>query len=108
MEDLTNKKCRSCELGEVKLNPDDIQALLTHTPNWDVLDNHSISRHFEFKNFREALNFVNKVGAIAESEGHHPDVELGWGYVNIKLFTHAVDGLSENDFIMAAKINKLS
>ena len=80
---------------------------MTHVPLWSVKDNHEISRRFTFKNFADALFFVNKVGALAESEGHHPDVTFGWGYAEFTLFTHAVDGLSENDFILAAKIDEL-
>jgi len=104
---LTEKHCRACELGEGKLNSADVAAFMTHVPGWMVIKNHEILREFKFKNFAEALAFVNKVGALAESEGHHPDIEFGWGYVRIKLFTHAVKDLSENDFIMAAKIDNL-
>ncbi|MEK7575054.1 MAG: 4a-hydroxytetrahydrobiopterin dehydratase [Patescibacteria group bacterium] len=107
MENLANKKCKACELGEGKLNADDVSALLGHIPGWTVIKNHEIIREFKFKNFADALAFVNKVGAIAETEGHHPDISFGWGYVTITLFTHAVDGLSENDFILAAKINEI-
>jgi 4a-hydroxytetrahydrobiopterin dehydratase len=82
--------------------------LLFHVKDWVLSqDAKSISKKFEFKNFAEALAFVNKVGAIAESEGHHPDIELGWGKVNITLTTHAIGGLSQNDFIVAAKINNI-
>jgi len=108
MENLANKKCRACELGEGKLSPADIEAFMTHTPKWTVMKSHEIFREFKFKNFAEALAFVNKIGEIAESAGHHPDISFGWGYVKITLFTHAVEGLSENDFIMASKIDRLS
>ena len=104
---LIEKKCRACELGEGKLGPADVAAFMTHVQSWTVKNNHEISREFKFKNFTLALAFVNKVGTLAESEGHHPDIEFGWGYVHITLFTHAVKGLSENDFIMAAKIDTL-
>ena len=105
---LEQKHCRACELGEGKLDEVATNALLTHTPNWKIINNHEIFRKFEFKNFALALAFVNEVGKIAESEGHHPDIKFGWGYVEITLTTHAVDGLSENDFILAAKIDKIS
>lgn len=105
--DLTHKKCKPCELGEGRLLPSDIEAFMTHVPHWTLKDNHDISRHFTFKNFAEALAFVNKIGALAEAEGHHPDISFGWGYVTITLSTHAVSGLSENDFILAAKIDEL-
>ncbi len=87
------------------LTTDQIEELHKQVPLWSVKDNHEISRRFKFKNFAEALAFVNKVGTLAESEGHHPDISFGWGYVTITLSTHAVDGLSENDFILAAKID---
>ena len=105
MKNLADKKCKACELGEGKLNPDDVGALLGHIPGWTVVKNHEIVRDYTFKNFADALTFVNKVGAIAESEGHHPDISFGWGYAKIRLTTHAVLGLSENDFIMAVKID---
>jgi 4a-hydroxytetrahydrobiopterin dehydratase len=85
------------------------EVLMGQVPGWKLDANASkISRDFTFKDFAQALVFVNKVGAIAESEGHHPDIELGWGKVGISLTTHAIHGLSENDFIMAAKIDKIA
>lgn len=105
MNSLVNKKCKPCELGERKLSPADVGTFMPHVPKWSVKDNHQISRRFKFKNFAEALAFVNKVGALAEAEGHHPDITFGWGYAEITSFTHAIDGLSENDFILAAKID---
>lgn len=75
---------------------------------WNVLENKKLNRKFSFKDFKEALTFVNNVGEIAEKEGHHPDIEFGWGYANITLTTHAVSGLSINDFILAAKIDKIA
>jgi len=76
-------------------------------PQWDLLDEaHRIERHFKFRNFREALNFVIVVGALAEAEGHHPDVSFGWGHVTISLQTKKIKGLHENDFIMASKIDQ--
>ena len=107
MDNLLSKKCKACELGAGKLSTEDISAFTTHIPNWDVKNGHEICRRFKFKNFAEALAFVNKIGALAESEGHHPDIAFGWGYVKITLSTHAIDGLSENDFILATKIDRL-
>lgn len=107
MDTLANKKCKACELGEGKLGSSDIEAFMTHTPKWTVTNNHEISRKFTFSNFAEALAFVHEVGALAENEGHHPDIRFGWGYADITTFTHAIDGLSENDFILAAKIDRL-
>lgn len=105
--DLTQQKCVACEGGVTPFNQIEAEVLLKQIPGWVLsTDAKSISRHYEFKNFSEALVFVNKVGAIAESEGHHPDIELGWGKVNITLTTHAITGLSQNDFIVAAKIDE--
>lgn len=81
---------------------------MSEVKNWQVADDYiKIKREWKFKNFKEALNFTNQVGNLAEDEGHHPDIALGWGYVKIDLTTHAVKGLSENDFILAAKIDRL-
>lgn len=107
MENLADKHCRACELGVGRLGAANVATFIARTPLWTVKNNHEIFREFKFKNFAEALSFVNRVGAIAESEGHHPDIKFGWGYVEITLFTHAVKGLSENDFIMAAKIGEI-
>lgn len=107
MDIFANKKCKPCERGTGKLSPVDIETFLKQIPDWRANENHDISRRFTLKNFAEALAFVNRVGAVAKSEGHHPDISFGWGYVEITLFTHAVDGLSENDFILAAKIDSL-
>jgi 4a-hydroxytetrahydrobiopterin dehydratase len=106
--DLMQKVCRACEGDVAPLNAIEAEVLLKQIPGWTVSENaKKLSREFKFSNFAEALNFTNKIGAIAESEGHHPDLELGWGHVNISLTTHAINGLSENDFIVAAKINTL-
>lgn len=109
--DLTDKKCIPCEGGPsadgAHLMAGEIEELRKQVPKWEVLDFHELKRRFTFKNFAEALLFVNKVGSLAESEGHHPTITFGWGYVEIATFTHAVDGLSENDFILASKIDQL-
>lgn len=108
MENLENKRCIPCEGGMPHLMADEIEALRPQVPAWEIKDWHELHRKFKFKNFAEALDFVNKVGTLAESEGHHPTIRFGWGYVEITTFTDAIDGLSENDFILAAKIDKLS
>ena len=90
------------------LMANEIEALHPQVPDWEIKDWHELKRRFTFKNFAEALLFVSKIGALAESEGHHPDIKFGWGYVEVTTFTHAVDGLSENDFILAAKIDALA
>lgn len=108
MTDLASKKCIPCEEGTEPFTRAQAEEYLKHISDWQLSDDaKSISHNFKFKNFAQALAFVNKIGEIAESEGHHPDIELGWGYVNIKSTTHAIKGLSENDFILAAKIDKI-
>lgn len=106
--DLANQKCVPCEGGTKPMTADEVKPYLEDVQEWKLEDKgKKIERKFEFKNFKEALDFVNKIGAIAEEEGHHPDIELGWGRVEVELSTHAIGGLSTNDFILAAKIDKL-
>ena len=109
MKKLTEQKCEACEGGVIPLNKREADVLLKQVPEWEVTtDVKRINRHFIFKNFQEALDFVNKVGELAESEGHHPDIHLtNYKNVTINLTTHAIGGLSNNDFILAAKINEL-
>jgi 4a-hydroxytetrahydrobiopterin dehydratase len=92
---------------EKPLNPQQIAVYLAQVDNWKVIDNRKIQKVFEFKDFKEAMKFLNNVAKIAEKEQHHPDIYLFYNRVNLELYTHAIDGLSENDFIMAAKIDKL-
>lgn len=108
MDDLINKRCRACELGVGKLSHDEVVAFMKNFSEWKNIDNIKISSKFTFPDFKSALKFVNDIGNIAETEEHHPDIKLGWGYVEISLTTHAVEGLSENDFIMAAKIDSIN
>ncbi len=108
MTDLIQKHCVPCEGGALPLMRDESARLLTQTPGWRIAkDGLSISREFTFKNFVEAMEFANKITPLAESEGHHPDLSIGWGKVAVTLMTHAIGGLSENDFILAAKINNI-
>lgn len=104
---LSQKHCVACEGGTPPLTTEEIRNLKHEIPNWNVAaDEKSISREFVFKNFKEALAFVNKVGELAESEGHHPSINLfDFSHVLISLSTHAIGGLSENDFILASKID---
>lgn len=106
-EQLTRKKCSPCEGGVPPVSRAEAQALLTDLEGWSLAaDSKRISRHWVAKNFMTAIGFFNKVAELAEEEGHHPDLHLeGYRRVTIDLTTHAIDGLSENDFIMAAKIN---
>lgn len=107
---LQNKKCKPCEGGVKPLMPDEYETFLRNEIiGWVAVDKKMIEKKFTFKNFKQALGFINKVGAIAEEEGHHPDILLyDFRKVKIMLTTHAIGGLSENDFILAAKIDTLS
>lgn len=106
--DLVNQKCVPCEGGTKPMTPDEAKPYLEAVVDWKLEDEgKKIAKEFTFLDFITALDFVNKIGAIAESEGHHPDIELSWGKVAVELSTHAIGGLSTNDFILAAKINKL-
>lgn len=106
--DLTAKTCVPCRGGVAPLNEAEAKAYLSEAPGWDLDGSATrIERRFEFANFAGALDFVNKLGALAEAEGHHPDISFGWGYVTVVFYTHKIKGLHENDFIMAAKVNGL-
>lgn len=107
--DLTKKHCVPCEGGDPPLTDEAEDELLKQVQDWSLLRDgtHMLRKQFKFKNFKESMAFVNKVADLAESEGHHPDIKIVWNKVNLDIFTHAVGGLSENDFIMAAKINEL-
>jgi len=106
---LTAKACVPCQGGIPPLTRAAAEAYLPDVPGWMLSeDADRIARDFRFKDFRAALAFVDAVGALAEDEGHHPDIEFGWGYARITLFTHKIKGLHENDFIMAAKIGALA
>ena len=106
--EIAEKKCTPCQGGIPPMTQERAQAMLAEAPEWKLLDEATrIERQFWFTNFREALAFVNTVGELAEDEGHHPDVCFGWGYVRVSLQTKKIKGLHENDFIMAAKIDRL-
>jgi 4a-hydroxytetrahydrobiopterin dehydratase len=108
MADLAQKRCIPCRKDAVALTDDEVQAQLKHLQNWQLNDQgKSLYKTYKLKNFSDALAFVNTIGRIAESENHHPDIALGWGYVNITLQTHSIGGLHENDFIIAAKIDSI-
>ena len=105
---LEKGKCVPCQTGGEPLNRQAIANLLGHlAEGWKVIDQLYLEKEYKFKNFRLALDFVNKVGELAESEGHHPDIYLAWGMVRLKIWTHKINGLHKNDFILAAKIDKL-
>jgi len=105
---LANKKCVPCEGGVKPMALAKAREYLKHVKQWKLLGGKSIFREFKFKDFKQAMSFVDKVGEVAESEGHHPDILLySWNRVRLTLSTHAVKGLSINDFILAAKIDRI-
>jgi 4a-hydroxytetrahydrobiopterin dehydratase len=106
-ENLADKKCVPCRGDVPPLRGKELEKFHVAVPQWTVTNEHHIQREFRFPDFKQALEFVNRVGEIAESEGHHPDILLAWGKVGITLWTHKIDGLTESDFIMAAKIDQL-
>lgn len=108
MEDLLGKKCKPCEGGVPRLREKEISIYFSKLASkWDVRDNVKIRKIFKFKGFKEAMEFVDKVAMLAEKEGHHPDLCINYNKVSIELTTHAIKGLSENDFIVAAKIENI-
>ena len=111
MNDLINKKCIPCEGGVPALDLSEIHKYQKKVDGWEVKPNEKriyfLEKEFKFKNFLDSQKFINEVGKISENEGHHPDILFGWGYAIIRITTHAIEGLSENDFILAAKIDKI-
>jgi len=107
MNDLASKNCVPCKGGVPPLAGKELESLAKQVPEWKVVEGHHITRAFKFKNFVEALAFVNKVGALAEQQGHHPDILLAWGKAEVTTWTHSINGLTESDFILAAKIDRL-
>lgn len=107
-DELAQKKCVPCHGGMPALPDDEVRRLLSQLAyGWQEVDGKEIAKDYAFKNFVQAVDFVNAITPIAEQEGHHPDLEVGWGRVRVRLRTHAIDGLTENDFILAAKIDQL-
>jgi 4a-hydroxytetrahydrobiopterin dehydratase len=104
-ESLASKHCVPCHGGVPRLTAEEIEPLLAQLEGWRVVEGHHLSKEYEFANFAAALAFVNRAGEVAEAEGHHPDIEFGWGYARVRIYTHAIDGLSESDFILAARID---
>lgn len=107
MAELTQKKCRPCEGYEKAMDASQIANYTSQVADWEVVENRKIKKDFKFKGFKEAISFVNKVADLAENENHHPNIFIFYNHVKFELSTHAIGGLSENDFIMAAKIDKL-
>jgi len=107
MSELASRECVPCRGGVPPLRGESIAALLAQLKEWEVVNEHHLKKEYRFKDFREALAFVNRVGELAEDQGHHPDLCFGWGRVEITIWTHKIDGLTESDFILAAKIDEL-
>lgn len=102
--DLASRSCVPCKGGVPPLEGKDVEQLLKELGGgWQAQNEHHLEKEYKFKNFVEALDFTNKVGAIAEEQGHHPDIYLTWGKVRLTIWTHAIDGLTESDFVLAAK-----
>lgn len=109
MADLASKKCFACEVGGLPLTRQQAEKLLLEVSGWATdAEFKKISKKWRFADFQSAMDFGNKITALAETEGHHPELGITWGEVKVSLWTHAVGGLSENDFIMAAKIDRLT
>ena len=107
MAELADKKCVPCRGGVPPLKGSELDALKRQVPGWEVVNEHHLKKTFAFPDFQSALDFVNRVGALAEEQGHHPDIYLAWGKVEITTWTHKIDGLTESDFILAAKNDRL-
>ena len=108
MSELASRQCEPCKGGVPPLTSREIEPLFAQLePGWDVVDNHHLSKSCSFKDFAEALAFVNRVGAIAEEQGHHPDLYLAWGKVRMEIWTHKINGLQLADFVFAAKCDTL-
>ena len=112
MTDLLKKKCIPCEGGILPFDISEIHKYQKMVDSWNITKNTKgvffLNKKFKFKNFKESQKFVNNVGGVSEDEGHHPDIFFGWGFADIKITTHAIEGLSENDFILAAKIDQIT
>lgn len=107
METLSERRCAPCHGGTPRLTEDEIAELLPQLRGWTVTDGVRLTKDYSFSNFADALAFVNRVGRVAEEEDHHPDISFGWGRARLDIETHAIGGLSINDFILAAKVDAL-
>lgn len=107
MRSLASRQCVPCRGGVPPMRGQEIKEFLGELQGWEVIEEHHLRKSFKFGDFRQALSFVNRIGELAEAEGHHPDISFGWGYAEIKIWTHKIDGLSESDFILAAKIDAM-
>ncbi len=108
MSELAAKNCVPCRGGVPPLKGAELESLEAQVPGWKVVNEHHLAKAYSFPDFVTALAFVNRAGEIAEQQGHHPDIYLTWGKVEIKIWTHKIDGLTESDFILAAKIDQVA
>ncbi|MDP3699206.1 MAG: 4a-hydroxytetrahydrobiopterin dehydratase [Nanoarchaeota archaeon] len=104
---LQDKKCDCTTTNVQKLTPKGIDELLKEVPGWEVVDGHHLSKEYKFKKYLDGVQFVNQLAAIAEEQNHHPDIYLTWGKVRVEIYTHVINGLSDNDFILAAKYDAI-
>ena len=108
MSELAQKECVPCKGGVPPLTGEEIAKLLPQVSGWEAVNQHHLLKNYKFSDFRAAQEFVTSVGDLAEEQGHHPDISFGWGYAEIKIWTHKINGLTESDFILAAKIDQIS
>lgn len=107
MNELASKDCVPCRGGVPPLGRDEVEKLMDQVQGWEVVNDHHLRKEFKFDDFKETLGFVNRVGGLAEEQWHHPDINFGWGRAEITIWTHKINGLTESDFILAAKIDRL-
>src|SRR5437762_2722827 len=107
MSELAERQCVPCRGGVPPMSGEEIRKISVELPEWRVINEHHLARGYRFSDFGETLDFVNRVGELAEAQGHHPDICFGWGKAEITIWTHKIDGLTESDFVLAAKIDKL-
>ena len=108
MPDLASRICEPCRGGMPPMTADGIAVLAPEVPQWEVVEDHHLRRELRFRDFATALDFVNRVGEMAEEQGHHPDMLLSWGRVEVTVWTHKIDGLAEADFVFAAKVDRIA
>jgi len=107
MNELASKDCVPCRGGVPPLAREEVDKLIGQVPGWEVVNDHHLRKEFKFEDFKETLLFVNRVGELAEEQWHHPDINFGWGRAEVTIWTHKINGLTESDFILAAKIDRL-
>ncbi|MGI8745505.1 MAG: 4a-hydroxytetrahydrobiopterin dehydratase [Bryobacteraceae bacterium] len=107
MSNLADQHCVPCRGGVPALRCDALTPLAQQVPDWKIVEEHHLAKTFVFPDFRQALELVNRIGEVAEAEGHHPDICLTWGKVDVQIYTHKIKGLSESDFVLAAKIDRV-